>query len=348
MHKINVAVIGATGMVGQRFIQLLQEHPWFELTAVVGSERSAGRTYGEACHWVIDNDMPATVRDLPVLHSEAALDTPLVFSALPSSVAGPLEERLAAAGHVVCSNASSHRNDPDVPLLIPEVNPEHLGLIEIQRKRRGWSGAIITNPNCTITPLTMALHPLHQAFGVTKVLIVSMQAVSGAGYPGVSAYDALDNVIPLIKGEEPKVESEPLKMLGTLNGSEIQPANCIISAHCNRVPTLEGHLECISIALEHQADLEQVVTVLRTFRGLPQELGLPSAPAQPVLVRDEPDRPQPRRDRAAGDGLATVVGRVRPCPILAYKFVALAHNTIRGAAGGSLLNAELMRAQGII
>lgn len=348
MSTIKVAVLGATGTVGQRFVQLLQGHPWFEVAALTGSERSAGRTYGETCRWVLDTDMPATVRDLPVLGSEDALDTPLVFSALPSSAAGPIEERLAAAGHVVCSNASNHRMAPDVPLLIPEVNPDHLGLIEIQRKRRGWSGAIVTNPNCTATPMTTALRPLLDAFGITKVLVVSMQALSGAGYPGIPSYDAIDNVIPFIGGEEPKVETEPLKMLGTLGTEQVDPANFIISAHCNRVPVLEGHLECVSIALERQADITEVVAAMRDFRALPQELSLPSAPPQPIIVRDEPDRPQSRRDRDAGRGMATVVGRVRPCPLLVYKFVTLAHNTIRGAAGGSILNAELMVAEGIV
>ncbi len=348
MPTIKVAVLGATGTVGQRFIQLLQDHPWFEIAALTGSERTAGRTYGESCRWVLDHDMPANVRDMPIHGSDAHLDTPLVFSALPSNVAGPIEERLAAAGHIVCSNASNHRMADNVPLLIPEVNPDHLGLIEIQRQQRRWSGAIVTNPNCTSTPLVMALHPLHRAFGVSKVLVVSMQALSGAGYPGVPSYDAGDNVIPYIGGEEPKVETEPQKMLGTFDGTQIKPASMIISAHCNRVPVLEGHLECISIALERQARPDELLATLRDFRGLPQELDLPSAPRTPIIVRDEPDRPQSRRDRDAGDGMATVVGRIRPCPLLVYKFVALAHNTIRGAAGGSILNAELMVAQGII
>lgn len=348
MPAIKVAVLGATGTVGQRFVQLLQGHPWFEIRALTGSERSAGRTYGETCRWVLDTDMPESVRDMPVLGSEDALDTPLVFSALPSSVAGPIEERLAAQGHIVCSNASNHRMAPDVPLLIPEVNPDHLGLIEIQRKRRGWSGAIVTNPNCTATPVTMALRPLHDAFGVTRTLIVSMQALSGAGYPGVPSFDAVDNVVPFIGGEEAKVESEPLKMLGTLGQAQVDPAGFIISAQCNRVPVLDGHLECVSVALGRAADIAEVIAAMRAFRALPQELNLPSAPPQPLIVRDEPDRPQIRRDRNAGNGMATTVGRVRACPLLGYKFVALAHNTIRGAAGGSILNAELMVAQGVL
>ncbi|MCU0493077.1 MAG: aspartate-semialdehyde dehydrogenase [Chloroflexaceae bacterium] len=348
MQKIDVAILGATGMVGQRFIQLLQEHPWFRIAALTGSERTAGRSYGESCRWLLDGEMPASLRDMAVLGSEAELNVPLVFSALPSSAAGPIELRLAAAGHVVCSNASNYRMEPDVPLLIPEVNPEHLGLIEVQRKRRGWRGAIVTNPNCTSTPITMAFRPLLDAFGLRKALVVSMQALSGAGYPGVASYDAMDNVVPYIGGEEPKVESEPQKMLGTLADEGIVPASFATSAHCNRVPVLEGHLECVSVELERKASLDEVIAALRGFQALPQELRLPSAPPQPIIVRDEPDRPQTRRDRDEGRGMATVVGRVRPCSLFDYKFVALAHNTIRGAAGGSILNAELMLAQGIL
>lgn len=348
MPHVRVAILGATGTVGQRFIQLLQGHPWFEIAALTGSERTAGHSYGEACRWLLDGEMPAAVRDLPILGSEDALDTPLVFSALPSSAAAAVEERLAAAGHIVCSNASSHRMAPDVPLLVPEVNPDHLALIDVQREQRGWSGAIVTNPNCTSTPVVMALRPLLDAFGLRRVLIVSMQALSGAGYPGVPSYDAVDNVIPFIGGEEGKVEREPLKMLGTLREGAVVDAPLTISAHCNRVPVLEGHLECLSVELERKASAEDVVAALREFRALPQELSLPSAPQPPVLVRDEPDRPQIRRDRDAGRGMPTVVGRVRPCPLFDYKLVVLAHNTIRGAAGGSLLNAELMLAQGYI
>ncbi len=345
--KVRVAVLGATGTVGQRFIQLLDGHPWFEIAALVGSERSAGRRYGEAARWVLDTPMPEQVRAMTVLGDDAQLDTPLVFSALPSKTAGAIEQRLAREGHIVCSNASDHRMDSDVPLLIPEVNPEHLELIAVQRRRRGWSGAIVTNPNCTATGPTMALRPLHDAFGVTKLLLVSMQALSGAGYPGVPSYDAIDNVMPYIGGEEPKVETEPQKMLGTLRDGAVELAPFVISAHCNRVPVLEGHLECLSVAFVHKPSLDELTAVLRNFRALPQELNLPSAPPQPLIVRDEPDRPQTRRDRDAGRGMSTTVGRLRACPILDYKFVCLSHNTIRGAAGGSLLNAELMYAQGI-
>ncbi len=346
--KIRVAVLGATGTVGQRFLQLLEGHPWFEVGALTGSARSAGKSYGEAARWVLDQPMPGAIAAMPILAEDAPLDTPLVFSALPSKTAGAIEARLAAAGHIVCTNASDHRMDPDVPLLIPEVNPDHLELITQQRKARGWPGAIVANPNCTATGPTMALRPLHDAFGVTKLMLMSMQALSGAGYPGIPSYDVIDNVIPYVGGEEPKVESEPQKMLGTLHGGTVQPAPFVISAQCNRVPVLEGHLACLSLAFARRPSLEELVDALRGFRALPQELKLPSAPAQPIIVRDEPDRPQIRRDRDAGHGMSTVVGRIRPCPILDYKFVCLSHNTIRGAAGGSLLNAELMYSQGLI
>ncbi|WP_322511481.1 aspartate-semialdehyde dehydrogenase [Chloroflexus sp.] len=346
MATIPVAVLGATGAVGQRFIQLLEGHPLFEVVALTGSERSAGKKYREVCRWVLDTPMPAAVADLTVLDADADLPAQLVFSALPSNVAGPIEQRLAAAGHIVCSNASNHRMEPDVPLVIPEVNPDHLQLIPVQRRRRGWSGAIVTNPNCTSTPATMVLRPLLDTFGVRRMLLVSMQALSGAGYPGVPSYDIVDNVIPFIGGEEPKLEIEPQKMLGQLRDDTIVPASFTTSAHCNRVPVLEGHLVCLSIELEQKATPDEVATVLRQFRGLPQELRLPTAPEQPIIVRNEPDRPQPRRDRDAGRGMATVVGRIRPCSLFDIKLIALSHNTIRGAAGASILNAELMHAQG--
>jgi aspartate-semialdehyde dehydrogenase len=318
------------------------------VAALTGSTRSAGRTYAESSRWVLDTPIPSAVRDMPILPEDADLDAPLVFSALPSKTAGAIEERLAAAGHVVCSNASDHRMAEDVPLLIPEVNPDHLDLISVQRKNRGWSGAIVTNPNCTSTPATMVLRPLIDAFGVDKLLLVSMQALSGAGYPGVPSYDSIENVVPYIGGEEPKVEVEPQKMLGTLREGRVVPAGFTTSAHCNRVPVLEGHLICLSISLTRKPDLAELTAALAGFQALPQELKLPSAPAQPIIVRDEPDRPQPRRDRMIGAGMATVIGRVRACPLLDYKLVALGHNTIRGAAGGSLLNAELMYAQGML
>lgn len=345
MAPIKVAVLAATGMVGQRFIQLLQGHPWFEITALVASERSAGRPYAEACRWVIEDEMPQDLKDWVVRSLDDPIDAPLVFSALPSSVAGPVEERLAREGHIVCSNASSHRMAPDVPLLIPEVNPDHLEMIDIQRKQRGWSGAIITNPNCTSTPITMAFRPLLDAFGIQKAFVVSMQALSGAGYPGIPSYDAVNNVIPFIGGEEPKVETEPQKMLGTLRNGEVIAAHFPISAQCNRVAVLEGHTVCISVELERKAPLDEVVEAMQQFRGVPQALQLPSAPHQPVIVQHADDRPQPRRDAGIDGGMPTIVGRVRSCPLFDYRLIAMSHNTIRGAAGGSVLNAELMVAK---
>ncbi len=351
MNKIKVGVLGATGAVGQRFVQMLQGHPWFEMTALFASERSAGKRYVEACRWNLRGDMPEAVREMPVLACEPGPDCQIVFSALPSETAGEIEEEFAAAGYVVCSNARNHRYDEDVPLLIPEVNPEHLKLIEVQKRRRSWSGCIITNPNCSTTHMISALHPLHVRFGVKKVFVVTMQAVSGAGYPGVSSMDILDNVIPFISGEEEKMElKEPQKLLGVFDGERIRYADIVISAHCNRVPTRNGHLEAISVEFEERPTQEEIVEAWRTYHPLPQQLRLPSAPQPAILYDERPDRPQPRLDRMAGSvpGMATVVGRLRPDPLLHYKFMALGHNTIRGAAGGSLLNAELLVAQGYL
>jgi len=349
MEKIKVGVLGATGAVGQRFVQMLQGHPWFEITALFASERSAGKRYVDACRWNLRGDMPASMRDVIIQECEPGPDCQIVFSALPSETAGEIEEDFAEAGYVVCSNARNHRYDADVPLLIPEVNPEHLGLIEIQKRNRGWSGCITTNPNCSTTHLVSALHPLHVRFGVKKVFVVTMQAISGAGYPGVSSMDILDNVIPYISGEEEKMEQkEPQKLLGVFDGAGIRYADFVVSAHCNRVPTRNGHLEAVSVEFETKPTQEEIVAAWREYRPLAQQLKLPSAP-QPAIIYDErQDRPQPRLDRMAGSvpGMATVVGRLRPDPLLHYKFMVLGHNTIRGAAGGSLLNAELLVAQG--
>ena len=348
MDKIKVGVLGATGMVGQRFVQLLAHHPWFEIAALAASERSARKAYGEACHWVISGDMPAVVKDMVVQESTPDLACRLVFSALPAKVAGPIEEEFAAAGYAVSSNARNHRLDPDVPLLVPEVNPDHLALIETQRRKRGWKGFIVTNPNCCAAPLALALKPLWDRFGITALSVVTMQALSGAGYPGVPSLDILDNVIPYIAGEEGKVESEPLKLLGRLEGEVIREATMTISAQCHRVATREGHLEAISLKLGQEASREDVVEALRDFRGTLQDLELPSAPERPIVVREENDRPQPRLDRDEGEGMSVVVGRVRECPVLGYKFVLLGHNTIRGAAGAAILNAELLKAKGYL
>ncbi len=348
MEKIKVGVIGATGAVGQRFVQLLAEHPWFALTELAASDRSAGKTYGEATNWLLPEPMPEAVRGMTVREIAPNLDCEIVFSALPGDIAGPIEEELAAAGYVVCSNASAFRMAPDVPLLIPEVNPEHLGLLAAQRQRRGWRGCIVTNPNCTATGLVAALKPLHDAFGLRRVFVVSMQAISGAGYPGVASLDIVDNVIPYIGGEESKMETEPRKMLGQWDGDHIVEADIRISAHCNRVAVREGHTECVSVEFARKATAEEIVAAWQEYRGLPQRLGLPTAPEKFIDVRPEQNRPQPLRDRDAGRGMTTTVGRLRPCPLLDWKFVLLSHNTLRGAAGGSVLNAELMAAQGYL
>lgn len=350
MSKIRVGILGATGIVGQHFIRFLQGHPWFEITALAASGRSEGKHYGEVCRWVVSPEIPASARDMVVESCEPGLACDLVFSALPSDVAGPLEERFAAAGYWVSSNASSHRMDADVPLLIPEVNPDHIALVEHQRRARGWErGFIVTNPNCTTVGLAMALKPLADRFGLAKVFMVSLQALSGAGYPGVPSLGVVDNVIPYIGGEEPKVECEPQKLLGTLAVDTIRPADFVVSAHCNRVAVRDGHLESVSVQLaERGVSAEQVIEALQSFTALPQELELPSAPKRPLVVRAEPDRPQPFYDRDAGNGMTTVVGRVRPCPLLDFKFSVLSHNTIRGAAGAAVLNAELLKARGYL
>ncbi len=350
--RIPVAVLGATGMVGQRFIELLQGHPWFEIVALAASDQHGGRAYAEATRWRLPgSEMPASVASLPVVacRPEVLQGVKIVFSALPGEVAGEIEEAFARAGVAVFSNAKNYRMAPDVPLLIPEVSGDHIAAVVQQRKQRGWSGGIVTNANCSATPLVMALKPLQEAFGVSKVLVTTMQAISGAGYPGMSSYDVLDNVIPYVGGEEEKLESETRKMLGTWQeGNGFVDAPMVVSAHCNRVSTREGHLECVSIALERAASPEDIIAAWESFQPESQQLGLPSAPAHTLLYRREPDRPQTLRDRDAGNGMTVTLGRLRPCPILTYKFVLLGHNTIRGAAGGSILNAELCLSKGII
>ncbi len=349
MRRVRVGVLGATGAVGQRFVQLLSGHPWFEVTALAASEVRVGMPYGSAVRWRLSADVPAYARDMVVQPCRPGLDCDLVFSGLPAEVAGGVEEEFARAGYVVSSNARSHRFDPDVPLLVPEANPGHLDILPVQRQRRGYTrGCIVTNPNCSTIHLVLALKPLDDAFGLRRVLVTTFQALSGAGYPGVPSLDVVDNVIPYIGGEEEKVESEPLKIMGSLAGDSFAPASFAISAHCNRVATLDGHLECVSVALAKRASPDDVLGALAGFRGRPQELGLPSAPTHPVVVRPETDRPQPRLDRDTENGMATVVGRVRPCKVLDYKFVLLGHNTIRGAAGAAILNAELMASCGYL
>lgn len=347
--RIPVGILGATGAVGQRFIQLLDRHPWFRAAALSSSERTRGLPYGQACRWLLDGDMPAAVRDMVLQPpTAAALNCPLVFSALPASVAGPIEEELAHAGMAVCSNASSHRLDPDVPLLIAELNPDHLALIPVQRQRRRWSGLLVTGPNCSSVPVATVLRPLERAFGVRHVHVVTLQALSGAGYPGVPSLDILDNALPFIGEEEAKIEREPHKMLGRLAQDHVEPASWPLSAQCNRVNVRDGHTVCMSIALARAAQVEDVRQALSTYQGEISGLDLPSAPRPLIVVRDEPDRPQPRRDRDAGGGMAITVGRIQPSPLDEIKLVALSHNTIRGAAGGVILIAELLVAKGLV
>ena len=343
--KIPVGVLGATGSVGQRFIELLADHPWFEVTAVTASERSAGKTYAEATHWLQASQLPESVAGLEVLPTGPPLEPKLLFSALDSRAADVAEAELARAGHFVVSNAKSHRMDPDVPLMVPEVNPDHLDLVNVQ----DWGeGAIVTNPNCSTIGLVLALAPLHRAFGLEKVNVVTLQALSGAGIPGVPSMVALDNLVPFIGGEEDKIENETSKILGRLDAGAIEPAHVTISAQVNRVAVIDGHTECVSVAFRNTPSIEQVREALESFRGEPQERALPSAPTPPIVVLDAPDRPQPRLDRDRGRGMAVTVGRLRPCPLFDVKFVALSHNTLRGAAGGSILVAELALARGLV
>ncbi len=348
MKKIEVGILGATGMVGQRFVSLLEDHPWFELTWLAASDKSAGRTYGEACNWRLRSAMPERVRGMKVHECRPGKAPQLVFASLDSKVAGEVEKEFAHAGHIVVSNSSYFRMEPDVPLLIPEVNPEHLALLRVQRHERGWKGMIATNPNCTTVGLVMSLAPLQKEFGIEKVLITSMQAVSGAGYPGVPTLDIMGNVIPYISQEEEKVESETQKLLGKLVDGRIEPASFAVSAHCNRVLVEDGHTESISVSLKATPSVTDLIEVWRKYRSLPQERKLPSAPAHPIVVREEKDRPQAKFDVYTENGMATVIGRVRACPVLQFKYTALSHNTIRGAAGAALLNAELMKAEGYL
>jgi aspartate-semialdehyde dehydrogenase len=341
--RIPVVVLAATGSVGQRFVQLLDGHPWFEVIGLTGSDRSIGKPYGEACHWILPEPMPSWAAGMTVLPTEpGAAPARIAFSALPADLARDLEPQFARAGLAVCSNASAFRNEPDVPILLPEVNAEHAAIVGHQRKVRGWSGCIVTNPNCTSTGLTVALKALQDAFGLKRALVVSMQALSGAGYPGVASLDILDNVIPNINGEEQKVEWEPRKMLGAVTADAFVPAEVVISAHTNRVAVSDGHMVCASVELGRAAGVEEAAEALRRYRGPEASRDLPSAPQPVILLREEWDRPQPRLDRATGKGMTSVVGRLRADPIFHLKFVVLSHNTVRGAAGGSIYNAELL------
>jgi aspartate-semialdehyde dehydrogenase len=340
-------VLGATGSVGQRFVQLLADHPWFRLAEVVASDRSAGRRYAEATEWRLSANMPESARELVVKDYDAALDSPVVFSALPGEIAGEIEQRMAREGRGLFSNTSTHRMTPDVPLLIPEVNPCHVAALDVQRQNRGWSGFIVTNPNCSAIHMVLALKPLQDAFGIDALAVTTMQAVSGSGYPGVPSLDIIDNIIPFINTEEEKMTEETKKLLGGFDG-QFQPACLTMTAHCNRVPVRDGHTECVSVRFTTPGTPREAAQVMAAFRGKPQELNLPSAPESPVIVRHEPNRPQPQLDRDAEGGMATTVGRVRECPLLGTKFVLLGHNTIRGAAGASILNAELFKVEGLL
>jgi aspartate-semialdehyde dehydrogenase len=345
--RIPVAVLGATGAVGQRLVSLLDGHPRFVLAEVAASERSAGKTYAEATRWILPGDIPAAARGLVVTSVDAPLSSPICLSALDAAVADTVELLQASRGKLVVSNTKSFRMRPDVPLVIPEVNADHLGLLDAQ-PWHAQGGGIVTNPNCSVVGLAMALAPIDRAFGIERVAVTTMQALSGAGYPGVPSLDAIGNVIPFIDGEEEKIEREPKKILGRLEGGRIVDAVFPISVSVNRVPVRDGHTESVFLDLRKKASLEDVRAALETFTGEPQRLGLPSAPARPIVVRDERDRPQPARDVEAGNGMTVTVGRLRPDPVFDLKFTLLVHNTVRGAAGAALLNAELLLAQGRI
>lgn len=347
--KFRAGVLGATGMVGQRFVHMLANHPWFELADLAASERSSGKKYGEVVKWHLDSPIPEAARNLVVKDLVPNLDCDFVFSALDSSVAGPAEEEFARAGYPVLSNSKNHRMDPDVPLLIPEVNAAHLDAIAVQQKNRGYDGGfIVTNPNCSTAGLVLVLKPLADAFGLEKIFVVTMQAVSGAGYPGVASLDILGNVVPFISGEEEKMESEPQKLLGKWDGSRFVDAGLGISAHCNRVPVRDGHTECVSLSLKKIASVREVAEALRDFQ-VDEELALlPTAVRNPIVVVEEDNRPQPRRDADAGQGMAAVVGRIRECSLLDVKLTLLSHNLVRGAAGAAVLNAELLAVRGYL
>jgi aspartate-semialdehyde dehydrogenase len=345
MQKREVGILGATGMVGQHFIKFLQGHPWFDLTWLGASERSAGKLYRDASTWHLGGETPANVASQTVHAAQPGNAPKLVFSAMDASVATEIEQAFAKAGHIVVSNSRNHRMDADVPLLVPEVNADHLALIPMQREHRGWSGAIVTNPNCSTIVLTMALAPLKQ-FGIEKVIVSTMQAISGAGYPGVSSIDINANVVPYIGSEEEKMESETQKILGAFGNAAVSPLPADVSAHCNRVPVLDGHTVTISVSLRNRPSIEQVKRAIIDFQGVPQERGLPSAPPHPLVYMEQPDRPQPRKDVERERGMAVFCGRLRPCSVFGYKLIAMGHNTVRGAAGAAVLNAELMSAEG--
>jgi len=346
--KLSVGILGATGVVGQRFIQLLEHHPWFEVAWVAASDRSEGRPYGEAARWKLKTPMPRQVAEMRVSPATPEGAPKIIFAALDASIAAELEPRFATAGCAVVTNSSALRMQKDVPLVIPEVNPDHIQMIECQAWRKQSGGFVVTNPNCSAIGLVLALKPLQDLVDIETVMVVTMQAVSGAGYPGVASLDILGNVIPYIAKEEEKMVEETHKLLGRLNGAGVVPAGFAMSTHCNRVAVEDGHTESVSVKLKKKARPEEMIQAWNSFRSVPQELCLPSAPEQPVLYLESADRPQPRFDVDSGKGMTTTVGRLRPCGVLDWKFTVLSHNTIRGAAGAALLNAELLKVRGYL
>ncbi len=348
--KRRVAILGATGTVGQRYIQLLQKHPWFQIEVLAASERSAGKKFKDACNWVMESDLPEEVAEMPVVYTdvesvEDAGNVDLIFSSLPGDLAGPVESQFAAL-YPVFSKASAHRMEKDVPLIVPEINPDHIELVKVQQKVRGWKGFITTDPNCSTIQLAITLKPLMQ-FGLKQIIVSTMQALSGAGYPGVPSMDIIDNVVPFISGEEEKMQAETLKILGSFNGAVIDDAGFKLSASCNRVNVKDGHLESVFIKLDQEPLIEELEEAFENFSGEPQKLKLPFAPLSPIVVRHEKNRPQPRYDRETGCGMSVVVGRVRKDPIMTFKYMVLGHNTIRGGAGAGILSAELFVAKGL-
>jgi aspartate-semialdehyde dehydrogenase len=343
--KYKVGILGATGAVGQKFVQLLENHPWFDVSALAASERSAGNKYAEIVGWIAGTPIPKAVAKLTVQPCTPKLDCDFVFSGLDSKVAGEIETEFAKAGYPVISNSKNHRQDPDVPLLIPEINATHISMIKEQKY---GSGFIVTNPNCSVIGLVMALKPIYDQWGLEAVNVVTMQALSGAGYPGVPSLDILDNVVPFIGGEEPKIEPETLKLLGKIVNNQFELANFKVSAQCNRVAVIDGHLECVNIKLKEKAAIQDIIDAWESYRAEPQEMALPFAPKQPIHYFHQEKHPQPRLHRNLENGMAASVGRLRECPILDYKFVVLSHNTVRGAAGCAILNAELLVKEGYL
>jgi aspartate-semialdehyde dehydrogenase len=347
MSRIEVGILGATGMVGQHFIKFLEGHPQFDLTWLGASERSAGKVYTDAAKWHLGGNVPESTARLKVSEAKPGNAPKLLFSAMDASVATEIEQAFAQAGHTVVSNSRNHRMFSDVPLLVPEINPDHLKLLEVQKKQRGWKGQIVTNPNCSTVVLTMALAPLKQ-FGIARVIATTLQAVSGAGYPGVPSMDILGNVVPFIGNEEEKMQEETQKIMGDFSCDHVEPLAAKVSAHCNRVPVVDGHTVTVSVEFSSKVGEADLLHAFRNYRGLPQDRNLPNAPKHPVQYLSEPDRPQPRKDAERDRGMAAFIGRLRACPVFDWKFVALGHNTVRGAAGAAVLNAELMLSEGLL